>query len=52
MVFDINMEDFRRKGLLVVGGHVTYATHLITYTSVVSSDNFCIYLMINPLDEF
>jgi len=35
-VFDIKMENFRRKVRLVAGGHVTEAPPTITYASVVS----------------
>jgi hypothetical protein len=36
MIFDIKMEDFRRKARLVAGGHRTEAPATITYASVVS----------------
>jgi len=38
MVFDIKMEDFRRKARLVAGGHKTDAPATITYASVVSRE--------------
>ena len=34
MVFDIKMEDFKRKARLVAGGHKTKAPATITYASV------------------
>ncbi len=36
MVFDIKMEDFKRKARLVAGGQKTEAPATITYASVVS----------------
>ena len=35
LVFDIKMEDFRRKAHFVAGGHMTDAPMTITYASVV-----------------
>ena len=35
MIFNIKMEDFLRKACLVMGGHVTHALDIITYSSVV-----------------
>ena len=36
MIFDINMENFRRKARLVAGGHKTTEQAAVTYASVVS----------------
>jgi hypothetical protein len=36
MVFDVEMEDFRRKARLVAGDHMTKAPPTVTYASVVS----------------
>jgi hypothetical protein len=36
MIFDVKMEDFRRKARFVAGGHITDAPHITTYASVVS----------------
>ncbi|KAL7481939.1 hypothetical protein ACHAW6_007627 [Cyclotella cf. meneghiniana] len=36
MIFDIKMEDFCHKALLVAGGHMTKAPATLTYTSIVS----------------
>jgi hypothetical protein len=36
MIYDVKMEDFRRKARFVAGGHTTYTPHAMTYTSVVS----------------
>jgi hypothetical protein len=38
MVFDVKMEDFRRKARLVAGGHMTKAPATLTYASVVSRE--------------
>ncbi len=38
MIFDVKMEDFRRKARLVAGGHVKKAPASITYASVVSRE--------------
>ena len=35
MIFDINMEDFRRKARLAVGGHMTEPPATISYASIV-----------------
>ena len=44
MIFDIKMEDFRRKARLVAGGHMTKAPATITYDSVVSPETVHIAL--------
>ena len=36
MIFDVKMENFRRKERLVSGGNTTKAPTTVTYTSVVS----------------
>jgi hypothetical protein len=36
MIFDVKMEDFRRKARFVVGGHTTDTPYAMTYTGVVS----------------
>ena len=38
MVFDIKMEDFRRKSHLVVEGNITQIADVITYFSVVTRE--------------
>ena len=38
MVFDVKMEDFRRKAGLVAGGHTTDAPATLTFASVVSRE--------------
>jgi hypothetical protein len=35
-IFDVKMEDFRRKARFVAGEHTTDTPHAITYASVVS----------------
>ena len=44
MIFDIKMEDFRRKARLAAGGHMTKAPATITYASVVSRETMRIAL--------
>ena len=39
IIFDVKMEDFRRKARLVAGGHVTEAPATLTYASVVSRES-------------
>ncbi|KAL7525384.1 hypothetical protein ACHAXR_000985, partial [Thalassiosira sp. AJA248-18] len=40
MIFDVKMEDFRRKARFVAGGHMTKAPAAMTYASVVSREMF------------
>ena len=51
MIFDIKMEDFRRKARLVAGGHMTEAPKCITYSSVVQRDTVRIALTIASLNK-
>ena len=51
MVFDIKMEDFKRKARLVAGGHKTKAPATITYASVVSRETVRIALMLAALND-
>ncbi len=51
MVFDIKMEDFKRKAQLVAGGHKTETPATITYASVVSRETVCIALMLAALND-
>jgi hypothetical protein len=39
MIFDVKMEDFRRKARFVSGGHTTYTPHAMTYASGVSRES-------------
>jgi hypothetical protein len=51
MIFDIKMEDFRRKARLVAGGHRTKAPATITYASVVSCEKVHIALLMAALND-
>ena len=51
MVFDINIEDFRHKARLLVGGHMTKALSTITYASEVSRKTVRIALIIAAHNE-
>jgi hypothetical protein len=51
MLFDIKMEDFRRKARLVAGGHRTEAPTTINYASVVSRETVCIALLMAILND-
>jgi hypothetical protein len=51
MIFDIKMEDFRRKARLVAGGHMTKAPATITYASVVSRETVLIALSMAALND-
>ena len=52
IIFDVNMEDFRRKARLVAGRHVTEPPATITYTSVVSKETVRINLTLAALNDF
>lgn len=51
MIFDVKMEDFRRKARLVAGGHRTEAPATITYASVVSRETVRIALLMAALND-
>ena len=51
MIFDVKMEDFRCKTILVAGGHMTETPKCQTYSSVVSRETFCIALTISALND-
>jgi hypothetical protein len=51
MIFDVKMEDFRRKARLVAGGHRTEAPAAITYASVVSRETVRIALTLAALND-
>jgi hypothetical protein len=51
MIFDIKMEDFRRKARLVAGGHMTKAPATITYASIVSRETVHIALLMAVLND-
>jgi hypothetical protein len=44
MIFDMKMEDLRRKARFVAGGHITDTPHEMTYASVVSRESVRIAL--------
>jgi ribosomal protein L31E len=50
MVYDVKMENFRRKARFVAGGHMTEAPATITYASVVSRESVRIALTLAALN--
>ena len=50
MIFNVKMEDFRRKARLVAGGHMTEAPPSITCASVVSRETVRIALTLAALN--
>ena len=50
MVFDVKVEDFRRKARLVEGAHVTEPPTTITYAIVVSRETVRIALILSALN--
>ncbi len=51
LIFDVKMEDFRRKARYVAGGHMTEAPSTITYASVVSRESVRIALTLAALND-
>jgi hypothetical protein len=51
MIFDVKMEDFRRKARFVTGGHTTDAPHVMIYASVVSRESVSIALTLAALND-
>ena len=51
LIYDINMEDFRSKALLVAGGHMTETLKCMTYLSVVGRETVRIALTIAALNN-
>jgi hypothetical protein len=51
MIVDVKMEDFRRKGRFVAGGHITDTTHAMIYASVVSRKSARIVLTLAALND-
>ena len=51
MIFDIKMENFRRKARLVAGGHMTEVPMAATYSSVVSRDSVRIAFTMAALND-
>jgi hypothetical protein len=51
MIFDVKMEDFRRKERFVAGGHTTDTPYSMTYASVVSRESVIITLTLATLND-
>ena len=51
LIFDVKMEDFRRKDRLVAGGHMTETPKCMTYSSVVGREKVRIALTIAALND-
>jgi hypothetical protein len=51
VIFDVKMEDFRRKAHFVAGGHTTDMPHAMTYASVVSRESVRIALILAALND-
>ena len=51
MIFDIKMEDFRRKARYVAGGHATVAPPTLTYASFVLQESVCIDITLYVLND-
>jgi hypothetical protein len=51
MIFDVKMEDFRRKARFVAGGHTTDTPHEMTYASVVSRESVRVSLTLAALND-
>ena len=51
MIFDIKMEDFKRKGIFVAGGHVAEPPATITYTSVLSRETVRVALRVADFND-
>jgi hypothetical protein len=51
MIFDVKMEDFRRKARFVASGHTTYTPHAMAYASVVSRESVRIALTLADLND-
>jgi hypothetical protein len=51
MVYDIKMEDFRRKARFVAGGHMTKTPATNTYASVVSRESVRVALTLAALND-
>ena len=51
MIFDIKMEDFRRKLMLVAGGHMMETPKTLSYASIVSRETVQIALTVAALND-
>ena len=50
-IFDVKMENFRRKARLVAGGHMTKVPATVTYTGIESSEMVRIAITIAVLND-
>jgi hypothetical protein len=51
LIFDVKIEDFRRKARFVAGGHMTETPATLTYSSVVSRESVRIALTLAALND-
>ena len=51
LIFDVKMEDFRRKARLVAGGHMTETPKCMTYSIIVGRETVRIALTIAALNN-
>jgi hypothetical protein len=51
MIFDVKMEDFRRKARFVAGGHTPDTPHAMTSASVVSRESVRVALTLAALND-
>ena len=51
MIFDVKMDNFRRKARLVAGGHMKMTPATMTYAIVVSHETVCLELFISVLND-
>ena len=51
LIYDVKMEDFRRKARLIDGGHMTETPKCMTYSSVVGRETVRIALTISALNN-
>jgi hypothetical protein len=51
MIFDVKMEDFRRKARFVAGVHTADTPHAVTYASVLSRESVRIDLTLAELND-
>jgi hypothetical protein len=51
MIFDVNMEDFRRNERFVAGGHTNDTSHSMTYASVVPRESVRVTLTLYALND-
>ena len=51
LIYDVKMEDFRRKAQLVAGGNMTETPKCMTYSSVVGRETVRIALTIAALHD-